>query len=730
MDKIIFNRIFLITTLLAAFSVQADTLITSRTYDLFTETLGKETAKVHNDKIRLERPGIGKGRFQIIDTAEKTIYMVDPADGSVITQELNKKSSYNDLATLEEKGEGPVLTSSKQRTTHYIFKAGDIECNHVYIAATENPDMKIFLEKFTMLPIKLSGLTVSADEKACQKAARDAAKIIKQIGVPLMIRGMNDKEELFVIDGIKTDSFPDDLFEIPNKQNSKSMEDIMGNALAQIAYEKFTQDLEKQKIPEAEKEKIRKEAKAAHEKGEFIDYAKTMAKKEQTGKSKKLTDTNFKNIPPEQIIEFIQKNKNEKPVFIFFSSQDRGCGPCQSANKTLIEIAKQNHDKIDFVAVDFYPWTQINDYKEIISRTGLGGVPHSLIIYKQKIISRISGKQNPALFQRNIKEVLADTENDNYLERFGNHTQKGSIYFMSASDSGKKYFNKYLKKVAYKAMAIALNDKGNWNADFQSGFLSQKTINAYALKKCEKNKIKRNIKKRCKLYMVGDHYVYGKTSAQIDEITARIRDQETPLDEDLKKFEAKNNYKSFALAESPEGWWVSSWVYGKKTQEEADKSVLQNCEQRKKKKKISGECKIIARGEEAASKKDPTPASGSAEKPGRSPESLSIEHLAGYKISAGSLDGDDHPIYQTKYNAIEFGCNSDATFEMASNKHGSHKDKGSYRANEDEIMFIDEEDLRNYIVGLADKKVVVGKSSFEGPQGMPVKQITKVRDCR
>jgi len=65
------------------------------------------------------------------------------------------------------------------------------------------------------------------------------------------------------------------------------------------------------------------------------------------------------------------------------------------------------------------------------------------------------------------------------------------------------------------------------------------------------------------------------------------------------------------------------------------------------------------------------------------------------------------------------GCNEEALFESASNEYKFHnKEQVRYRFNNDEIVFKDSEGYKNYIVGLQDGKVVVGKSSFEAPEGL------------
>jgi hypothetical protein len=98
--------------------------------------------------------------------------------------------------------------------------------------------------------------------------------------------------------------------------------------------------------------------------------------------------------------------------------------------------------------------------------------------------------------------------------------------------------------------------------------------------------------------MVGDHYVYNKTNAQIKTITKNIPSIETAVDKSLKKFEALKNYKAFALTKADNGNWRTWWGYGYKIQEKADKEALRGCEEARIKAKIKTECKIIARGEE------------------------------------------------------------------------------------------------------------------------------------
>ena len=447
--------------------------------------------------------------------------------------------------------------------------------------------------------------------------------------------------------------------------------------------------------------------------------------------SKTLKHKYFKNIPPEKIIEYINNNKQEKPVFVYLSSQDKGCGYCRLLNNKVTQLAEKYHNKLDFISVDFYPWTTISHYEEILDLYQIAGVPYSMIIYKDKIISYMQGNYKKSAVEKIIKNTLKEIKQNKNLERFGNHIKTSSIYFANASKIEKKNHRQYLAFKGYKAMAMVLDtDNNKRTSSWKSKYLSQEEANNAALARCEVRKAEKNIDGTCKLYIVGNNYVYDKTDAQIKTITKNLPSIETAVDKSLKKFEVLKNHKAFALAKADDGNWRTWWGYGYKTQEKADKEALRGCDQERIKAKIKTECKIIARG----GQKSQIPPKESKPKKAQSDatlNTLSAKSLAGYKISAGTLEGKDHPIYKIKYESFEFGCNKEALFESASNEYKFHnKERGKYRYDGDEIVFKDREGYSNYIVGLQDGKVVVGKSSFEDPGGLKVEQINKIKTCR
>jgi len=108
---------------------------------------------------------------------------------------------------------------------------------------------------------------------------------------------------------------------------------------------------------------------------------------------------------------------------------------------------------------------------------------------------------------------------------------------------------------------------------------------------------------------------------------------------------------------------------------------------------------------------------------------VNFAHIAGYRISGGDQNGQDHPAYQLKYESITFNCDNTATLTQESNQHGSFTQNGTYYTDADEIEFVDSEDYRTYIVGLVDGDVVANQSTWEGPTGLPVTEIVKVQEC-
>lgn len=268
----------------------ADTRIVSESYNLMSGSLQESVSRVKDGKIRVETSGREKEFHEIIDTEAGKKYLIKYEDDSVIVEDLNRKSAYQDKAELRMIGEGPAMLDEYD-TRHYVFRAGNVVCNHVYISKINYPDIDDYLKTFTMVPVKVSGMTVSPEEKACQKAARDAARKITEIGVPLLVRGKDDQETLFSITkifataGFNMADFEPALFEVPNIEKAMTAEEAMKKALdvamVDAMYKKMLERIEQRDMPEAEKNRIREEARVAHEKGEFMEFLKKKAQEEK-----------------------------------------------------------------------------------------------------------------------------------------------------------------------------------------------------------------------------------------------------------------------------------------------------------------------------------------------------------------------------------------------------------------------------------------------------------------
>lgn len=114
---------------------------------------------------------------------------------------------------------------------------------------------------------------------------------------------------------------------------------------------------------------------------------------------------------------------------------------------------------------------------------------------------------------------------------------------------------------------------------------------------------------------------------------------------------------------------------------------------------------------------------------GSGSERVNHAEVAGYRISGGDQSGSDDPIYQVKYESITFSCDNTAIFTQVSDQHGSFTDYGTYSTSASEVQFVDNEDYRNYITGLVDGDIVVGQSTWEGPEGLLVNEIAMLQEC-
>ena len=444
-----------------------------------------------------------------------------------------------------------------------------------------------------------------------------------------------------------------------------------------------------------------------------------------SAKEKTMQFGKFKKIYPDDVKEFIDQNKDEKPTIVYLSSIDGGCGPCIAFNYTIYKIAKDNQDKFNFLFVDFFPWTKINDYKQLLKRYNMTGVPFTLVVYKNKIITYFSGNYKYSAAKKNILKAYDEIKQNKNMNRFGNHIENGSVFHINCAPYLINHHNKFLKKDHYKAAALLryTNKQGADRLGFYTivGYLSQEEANKAAMAKCEKKNKKYKFSGECKLYMMANMYVYDKSESEIERIIKKMPPQKTSLDKHLKKFESQKDYKAFALAKREDGYWHVWWVYGYKTQQKADEAVYKKCQEGKKKYKINSECKIIKRG----NSKSQNPISNTV-------KSISINKLHGYKITAGNLNSKDNPIYKVKYESLEFGCNNDAVFESASDSYDFHKRyNGRFIVSKDNIEFIynDDEDTSNYIVNLQNAHIIVGKSNFEGKNGLVIKSIKKIKRC-
>ncbi len=243
------------------------TFITYKGFHTLAQRAVDKTARVLNHQIRTENNNSDK-KYTIIDTYAKMKYFVSPE--STIESKLGEKSSYNKKASLLKVSEN-----------HYIYSAADVACNHIYIKPYESEDMKTFSKQMTMIPTKIEGMMVSKDEKKCQKAARDAAKKVRELGQITKIMDKDNSELFFEIKIIRQKEFDKALFRTGEKSQSvdELLKEGMDTAMHQVVYEKLIMFVDKtDKLSDEKKKTIKKEAKKALDDGTIIEYMEKLNK--------------------------------------------------------------------------------------------------------------------------------------------------------------------------------------------------------------------------------------------------------------------------------------------------------------------------------------------------------------------------------------------------------------------------------------------------------------------
>ena len=204
-------------------------------------------------------------------------------------------------------------------------------------------------------------------------------------------------------------------------------------------------------------------------------------------------------IQPEEMITYIENYQQVKPLFIFLSSEDGGCSHCDNFNQTIYEIANHRADNMNFVYVQFKKYTDIKKYPKIIKKYYILGMPTSFIIYENKVLDRTFGNTPKKRIETTIEGALQKTN--------------GGVEAII-----KEKMKQYLDAKSYKAMYVAVDSPKRYVYSISFGKQSLLDAVFVASKKCIKERMRKSLVDRCKLYMLEDEVVYEKDEKQIREI--------------------------------------------------------------------------------------------------------------------------------------------------------------------------------------------------------------------
>ncbi|MEJ2437783.1 MAG: hypothetical protein P8Y35_07350 [Sulfurovaceae bacterium] len=127
----------------------------------------------------------------------------------------------------------------------------------------------------------------------------------------------------------------------------------------------------------------------------------------------------------------------------------------------------------------------------------------------------------PDIIKTRIDATLDEMRYKNFLRYFKENITTESS-FLNTEENIRLNMHEYLgastTSSKYKAYAVASNmEIDAWVSGRALNAKSQEEANAEALKDCEEEKLKYNIEKECKLYFIGNKYVFEKDNSFIVE---------------------------------------------------------------------------------------------------------------------------------------------------------------------------------------------------------------------
>jgi len=309
--------------------------------------------------------------------------------------------------------------------------------------------------------------------------------------------------------------------------------------------------------------------------------------------SLQLTDLQKSNyitvLTPQAAMAHIRKPR-KKPLVVLFSSVESRCRTCANANQSFYRLSHKERGKFDFAFINTQPWGARELESTLFYRLSKKH-PVTLVMHNRKVLRKLIGDayQKMPSYLNEVKEIIAQERLPLYGEKLANKSFNAVVISDQYSEFLTKYFN---NKKHYKAIAVALGKRSKWTASQKVGYLTQAAANYQALKQCNQRWQSKGNSGQCQLYLMGDEYVYNKSSAQIKSIIAAMPKMPTPLDDFVLKLKQFDNNKALAYAVNDAGSWTSSYVYNHRSEKSATSAVLKSCEQRRIKKNMKQPCRL------------------------------------------------------------------------------------------------------------------------------------------
>jgi len=326
----------------------------------------------------------------------------------------------------------------------------------------------------------------------------------------------------------------------------------------------------------------------------------------------KRQDISILTIKPTQLITYLENYNGNKPLYIYFSSYKKE-DIVKNIDK-IEQLSKEYTDEFDFLSVNFNPYKN-TDYPELYKKFYLKNLPLSVIVYKNKIILRIKESQSVKTYEKEMIQVYVDNilkemEYINFIKYFKESIVDESS-FINTEENIRLNIYDYLKaKGTYSAYAVASSmKKDTWASGRSLSATSQDEANTNAMQDCKKERKKFNISNQCKLFMIGNKYVFDENHTFIVEQKA-IQNM-TNIDVKKYKFHSPMSLErineKYNMLQLYKAWAVNEYsrvsifhklsVGGHNTQEEANLDALNRCEKTRIESNVARECILYMAGD-------------------------------------------------------------------------------------------------------------------------------------